>query len=336
MDVEREPRRFDRFTPRAVLPGRMRIWWALWLVGILLSGLPLVAAHEDVDGLSGTYTLSPGEPLEFVREVHYHRLVAQVDPLGEGSAHLLLTVFGPDGNETVVATGNSLRANMLIACCGNSSWTPHTIRLETFALAQVEVDVDIRLLHDNVAIVAYDAEVGAGWQTALIVGGLTTAGIVRAKTRRAPDPFKAAEAQRRGLVALGAAWAGALLMLVIGWLRFGGGPFAATLSATEPIPQFGGPFLNPHAVLLLVLMIVWLAAVLYWGTARRHTDVLEDMRDDRLGLSLMGGIVLVTVVAMLEYRAFFWLFAVAVVPLLVLGYGMWPRKPAQQGQHAEA
>lgn len=301
---------------------RHPVWVLAPLFLVLL--VPAATAHGDQIVAQETVGLQPGASVTWTRDVHWHRLMGTVRADGP----VVLSVTGPEGTVEVAGPGTHLRVRHLVQCCDDEVWTPHTVTLSNAGDAPVRVDADLAFLHDNLAVVAHDAEPGAWWQT---LGILLAIVLVPAWRARRPAPVRGAPQQAvpeegaswpahrawlrasRGLHM--AAWAVALATAATGMARLGGGPLTGTLGATLPL-AYPAQIFNAHAFLMLLLMGLWAAAVACWAGARRRAGSPRACRGD--GLVFVTGAVLVGAVWAVGSEAVLWPLVVAFVPAAAL------------------
>lgn len=230
------------------------------LVVILVT--PSVTAHGDTEAMQATVELGPGETVVWQRQVHWHRLMGTVDASGP----VTVSIEGPDRDEAAIASGSSLRLDHLVACCRDTTWAIHIVHLTNPGDASVDADVDLALLHDNFAVIADDAEVGAWWQTLAIVGFMVGIPAWRA---RQPVTKSVRDWPLWGRGFHVGAWALALLVAAVGMARFRTGPLVGTVGATAWAPGDLGGFFNTHSLVMLALMAGWGTAYALWAGARR-------------------------------------------------------------------
>ncbi len=229
----------------------------LWLPLLLLL-VPGAAAHGDVPSLVGPWTLEPGERLVVDRPVHWHRALGQLSADGL----ITVTIHG----DVVAGPGRSLTVNHLIQCC-DDAWTDVSFVVENVDDRAVRIDGSVAVLHDNMAVLAADAEPGGWWQTLVIVAFIIA--VPASVARRSPMPADA-HWLRRARWAHGGVWAAAAATALIGMVPYKTGPLVGSLAATAPFPAGFGAFLNMHALVMLGFMAAWGTAYALWAGARRR------------------------------------------------------------------
>lgn len=236
--------------------------WVLILLTISLA--PLAAAHGDQPAQQATVVLDPGGSVTWTQEVHWHRLMGTVDATGP----VTVLVEGPEGTGEAAGPGQALRVDHLVSCCRAAVWTPHTIQIDNVADHPIEVNYDLVLLHDNLVVLAEDAEPGGWWQTLAIVGLMIAIPAWRARQpslQEAPGRWV-----RSSRLLHGAAWGLAGSLAAIGMIRFSTGPLTGSLGATAWVPGDVAGFFNTHSLVMLGLMGLWGAALACWAGARRR------------------------------------------------------------------
>ncbi len=230
----------------------------LLLILLVLPLVPGAAAHGDVPSLVGPWTLEPGERVVVERPVHWHRAVGQLSADGL----ITVTIHG----DMAAGPGRSLTVNHLIPCC-DDAWTDVAFVVENVDDHAVRVEGSVAVLHDNLAVVAADAEPGGWWQTLVIV-----AVIIAVPASVARRPPLAADPQwlRRARWAHGAVWAAAAATALMGMVPYKTGPLVGSLAATAPLGAGFGAFLNTHALVMLGFMAAWGTAYALWAGARRR------------------------------------------------------------------
>lgn len=256
---------------------------------LLVAFAPSAAAHEDVTAAAGIVEVAPGESANIPVEVHYHRLVGRVSVLDDaGGPGVALRVHGPgDAPPQEAGAGTDFRVNTVVKCCIGEFWTPHVLEVRNLGAEAVRVRVDLSLVHDNMAVLADDAESGAVMTSLAIFGGVSVAAWVR--SRRAPlgtgGAFPWAVASTGAFVVL---WAAAAAIGIVGSSRFGGSLVAGLLAWPADLPRMASQFVNTQALVIMGFMLVWSASLLLWAEAARRADV-DRHHVARLGLMLGAG-----------------------------------------------
>ncbi|HEX9816728.1 MAG TPA: hypothetical protein VGB18_07090, partial [Candidatus Thermoplasmatota archaeon] len=270
-------------------------------------------------------TLSPQEEFEFRRGLHYHRMVGEVSQPTPTSL-LELTVTGPSGStQSVSSNFDGALVNQLITCCkSGNTWDEHVILLRNTGERPATINVQLTFLHDDFAVIAYDAEPGAWWQTLLVSVLLLGIPAWIATGRVASDPGKVRRWVRIGAGSLGAAWGLAGLLSLIGMVRFGGGPLNGSLTAHEPFPV-PGFFVNSSLVSALPLITLYEFGLAGWAIAQRHSaHVSRGIR--WLGYAGAAGPVVFGAHLVIEYGNPLLATAIAIVPAgLIVAGAHWRR-----------
>lgn len=241
--------------------------------------LPAARAHADVPVLDGTVVLEPGEALTAPIALHFHRLVVRYDVRGDGALRLTV-VRGPGaagGRESPPGTAidEELRGrgrwSRLIPCCRDVVYQPFTLHLRNDGPAAVTADLRAFAAHDDLAVVAQRAEVGAaGVPAILFLGvGIAAAAAGRRTRRERARPARAG--------ATSPAWAGAVLFLLAaatagalafaGALRYRVGLAEGMVAILADLPVPGGPFGSRTAFVMGLLLLAWLASAFLWIVA---------------------------------------------------------------------
>lgn len=295
---------------------------AVWLLALLLT-TPVALAHGDAPPEVDSVTLEPGSSVSWSREIHWHRLVGTVEATGP----VTVTVEGPGGSVLAAGPGDVLEVNHLVACCRETTWSPHTVHVTNAGDDTVEARFDLVLLHDNLAVVAHDSEPGAWWQTLLIVGLLIAIPAWRARAPSIREP--AGPWLRWSRILHATAWASAGLLAVLGMVRFGGGPLAGSVASTVWAPLDAG-FFNTHSFVMLGLMVLWGAAVACWAGARRRAGSPARYRWD--GLAFAAGSILVGLLMVYEFDRWLLPLVVGLLPAMaLLADGWWPARTTDPG-----
>lgn len=244
--------------------------------------LTAARAHADVPVLDGTFVVGPGEALTAPMALHFHRLVVRYDVRGDGALRLTV-VRGPGAARgSAPPSGTPIdeelrgrgRWSRLIPCCRDVAYQAFTLRLRNDGPAAVTADLHAFAVHDDLAVVAQRAEVGAAGVPAILFLGV---GIAAAAAGRRTRRERARPA-RPG--ATSPVWAGAVLFLLAGataWalafagaLRYRAGLAEGMVAILADLPVPGGPFGSRAAFLMGLLLLTWLASALLWivGVAR--------------------------------------------------------------------
>lgn len=293
----------------------------VWVVSLLLVGglIPVAGAHGDAPGSAGTASLEPGASVSWTREVHWHRLMGTI----AASGPVVVTVEGPLGATRAAGPGGALLVDHLVTCCRSTTWAPHTVHVTNVGEDPIDVRYDLVLLHDNLAVVAHDAEVGAWWQTLAIIGAIIAIPAWRAR-QPPPDPSSPARPIRASRRLHLTAWGLAGLPSLVGMVRFRTGPLTGSLGSTAWIPMDLGGFFNTHAVVMLGLMALWGASIAFWAAARRRSEAPGAYRLD--GLAFSAGSLLVGGLMALEFGPGLIPFVVGTLPALgLLVDAFWQR-----------
>ncbi len=286
---------------------------ALALLTILLAA-PLASAHGDRSSLEAVLTIPAGESYSFNRSVHWHRVLGHVDASGP-------VEFMANG-QRVAGPNAALTINHLVRCC-DALWTEVPFALHNPGSSAVTVRVEMAFLHDNLAVLADDAEPGGWWQTLLIL--LVGLGVPAFLVRQ-PREGDAVRWLRASRVLHGGAWVAAGAMSVVGMVRFGGGPIVGNLAATASLPGAFGPLFNTHSLLMLGLMALWISGYAFLaGARRRGHDGWQD------GAVYAVGPLVVGTSMFLELGGFWIVVGLAVVPAFLVCADQWGRQWAARG-----
>lgn len=290
-------------------------WRPLLIVLVTLLALPTVLAHGDrtVSTHDEPLTIPPGGRTALDLEVHYHRLIARVDPHG---TPITLAIHPDDGSSTPDAVEVLWRSgtvddaatfNVLIPCCDDAAWSPfHLVVTNTHPTDTAHVRLQAKLVHDDLRVGMTGVEGGDLLTVliftvpALLLGhrGLTTLQSGRARTGT-------------GLTARGFARRSHLVLLslltlltaatVWGASRYGGGAAGGIVAAYGVIfPTLGG------LVVFLSIIVTWFVAAHLW---MRGFEAAVTTEPDAAGPVAAGGLAQVLVLL--------------IVPgLLVLAYGI--------------
>lgn len=276
-------------TPRTRPRLRSRLRAASWTATLLAAlvaatVLPTARAHADVPVVDATVDLEPGEALTLPMALHFHRLVTRYDVRGGAGGSLRLTVVpgvgeagdadpaaGPAIDEELRGRGRWAR---LIPCCRDVAYHPFTLRLSNDGAAAVTADLRAFAVHDDFAVVAQRAEVGAaGVPAVLFLGvGIAAVGAGRRARREAGRPVRAgAVAPVRASAALFLlAGAAATTLAFAGALGYASGLASGMVAILADLPVPGGPFGSRAAFVMGLLLLAWLASAFLWivGVAR--------------------------------------------------------------------
>lgn len=268
----------------------MKRWlFSLGFLSVLvtvLGGLP-ASAHGDSTVANGEVNLAPGESISFDGELHYHRLVGRIDADGP----LVVKLTDDRSGATAYQTGpsTSLRFNRLIQCCADATWAPHTLTVANPGSGSVRGSLDISLVHDDLAVMAFQAE--SGIVTSVVVMALVWS-VAMWRIARRPG--------RTVPLARSVGWAVAAAGIVVipasfGGLRYGTLGPPALVAALADLPLIpNNPFVSRASLLMGMTMILWALAASRWARSR---TVAPRLGWTLLGLGLLGSIA-ATVAAM--------------------------------------
>lgn len=284
-----------------------------WIIVVAVAALcvPTAAAHGDAPSIRDTVILEPGQSATWERELHWHRMLGSIE--ADGPVRLIVT--GPDGADLVADDSARVFIDHLVACCRDATWTPHSIRVTNLGAGAVEARVEIALLHDNIAVLADDAEPGGWWQTLVLVLAVVAVPAWRARAAGAPEG-SASDWIRRSRIAHATAWMAAGLLAAIGMVRFGSGPIVGSLAATAWTPTSVAGFFNTHTFVMLALMATWATSIAFWAGARRRAG--SSRRYPRDGILFAAGPLLVALLMGIEVGGWPIAAALGLVPTAAL------------------
>lgn len=221
-----------------------------------MSAAAPASAHGDAVIVERTIELGPGAAQRFGGELHYHRLVAAISSDAEVRVRFQRT------SDAAVAVDHpparEIRLNSLIRCCDEGAWTPYSLIIENPTDRTVRVRADARLVHDDLAVMAYQAEEGTR-ESVVIIGGIWLALLFTARRSRRP--------LGRTPLALAALSAGVIAFAAYGAARYGGvvgpGALVAALSDVPVLPT--NPIVSRAALLLLLIGIAWSWILARWA-----------------------------------------------------------------------
>lgn len=259
-----------------------RRWIWLGLASVLLTmsgGLP-AGAHGDVRMADSQVDLAPGESISFDGELHYHRLVGRIDADGA----LVVELIDDRSGATAFQMGpsSSLRFNHLIRCCSDATWASHTLSVTNPTTATVRSTVDVDLVHDDLAVMAFQAE--SGIVSSVVVMALIWSSVMWRVARR---PGRTVRLTRS------VGWAVAVAGVVIvpaffGTLRYGTFGPPALVAALADLPVIPvNPFVSRASLLIGTTMILWALAASRWARSR---TVASRRGWTLLGLGLVGSV----------------------------------------------
>lgn len=279
-------------------------WAAFVLAAALLVGAaPMAGAHGDAPGFQGSGTVAPGAFVAFEASVHWHRLVGTASSDSD-EAPLVVEVYGPDDALYYVAgPGTQLRINALVECCRDATWSLHAFLVRNVGDVAATVDVELVLLHDDLAVVAHGAEGDGPWMTLTIVTLLAAVPAWRAHATTPPHPERGRRWLRIGWWTLGASWAIVLGFTLYGWTRYGGTPLEALRAGFAPMPMHGA-FFNSFMLVMLALMAAWGVTLAAWVMSEHSGQPATAQGGRRLALAAAAG-------------------ALAFGPLFGWAYGNW-------------
>jgi hypothetical protein len=214
------------------------------------------AAHGDVVVVDRLIHVPPRGVATFHGELHYHRLIGTITsdlPVG--------VRFGRAGGGALAVdrpADPEHRLNSLIRCCDEGTWTPYTLTITNEGEAPATVRADVRLVHDDLAVMAYQAEEGTR-ESVVIIGGIWLALLFTARRSR--------RVLGRTPLALAALSAVVIAFAAYGAWRYGGGTgpgaLVAALSDVPVLPT--NPIVSRAALLLLLIGIAWSWVLARWA-----------------------------------------------------------------------
>lgn len=297
---------------------------ALGAVFLLIPGTSTAWAHGDGQLVNDVVTLAPGASATFDGELHYHRLVGEVSADGPVRVRLVERRSGDD--VTVIGPGTRLEFNELVRCC-DEAWAMHMLVLDNLSHDPVIVTARVRLVHDDLAVMADGAE--SGTRTSIVLMGLAWWALAWRALRRRPADV----ALRRPL--LGAM---ALSTFVLGLgtyaaVRYGVGGAPAVVAGNGDVPVLPvNPIISRASLLTGLVMIGWAAVGLGWVRARATTSRQVWLA---IGAWLVGAVVLVAVAVTQAYGSPWvqvaWVIAAVPPVILVLAVSAGGRREQPVG-----
>lgn len=265
------------------------------LVAALAAGTGAAWAHPDLPIFDGAIRLAPGEALERLVPLHYHRVVGRYRVSGAGATQVSFTLqnaLASGGQASVLARREGGRFNHLVSCCLGEDETPFRFRVRNEGPDEVEVTLFAFAAHDDLAVVTHRAEGGALEIPMMMFLGLgVAAGLVswrRRPLRARADDQSVPPALRFSMAAAVISSAGGLALAVAGMLRYGGGPLEGLIAAMADLPVSGGPYGSRDALVLGLVMLAWLAAIGAWVRALGVAGPRHARRVAYWGLFLAG------------------------------------------------
>ncbi|WP_203336635.1 hypothetical protein [Nocardioides limicola] len=239
-------------------------WTARALTVLALVGLAMVAgppahAHGDGDLVDQAVSIPGGGSVEFLGDVHYHRLIVRLS--GDGPVVLRLV---DEAGAVALERGpaRAITVNELIACCDDRGWTPYQLVLENPGEDTVTLDIAAHLVHDDLAVMVYGAEPGTRESVAVFA---VLWGFIawRSHHRRRPTtPTVAVTAFGVITLSYAALWS-------LGALRYGTWEPAALLAGGFDVSLLPvNPLVSGASLSMLLAIIGWLWMASLWIKAR--------------------------------------------------------------------
>jgi hypothetical protein len=261
------------------------VLWML-LAGLLAVWPATVRAHEDVRIPRLTHRIAAGGHVAVPVSLHFHRLAGRIEPAGGPVTLMLLdeaalAEFRAGRAVTpvwsITAAGPS-RFNTLIPCCKGTAWAPHALVLAGSGEGERTAYLEAVFVHDDFAVIIYDAEylAAAGTAGAAAVLSLTALLLLRRGAGRRPAPGtrlasgrarRARELAAVCLLLFAVLLAGLAVCSYLGMSAYGGNPVEGLVGAApmEWIPE--GPFAGKLATVMIAASVLWAAALLLWARA---------------------------------------------------------------------
>jgi hypothetical protein len=216
------------------------------------------SAHGDVILVDRTVQIAPRSAATFEGELHYHRLIGVVSSDVEVSVRFARTRDEAAAFEA--AAGRETRVNTLVRCCDDGTWTRYALTLRNDTERPATVRADVRLIHDDLAVMAYQAEAGTR-ESVVIIGGIWLA-LLWAARRRAARPV------RPTAMVFGALSAIVIALALYGAARYGGAGPPALVAALGDVPVLpANPIVSRAALLLFAVGVVWSWVLARWAAA---------------------------------------------------------------------
>lgn len=226
------------------------------VVAVAMSGATPASAHGDVILVDRALEVAPRSTVSFDGELHYHRVVGVVRSGVDITVRLVRTTDGAVAFES--GPGHEIRLNTLIRCCDERAWTRYTLTIRNDTEKPATGHADVRLVHDDLAVMAYQAEEGTR-ESVVIIGGIWLALLFASRRSRRP--------LGRAPLALGALSAVVIALAAYGAARYGGGvgpgALVAALSDVPVLPT--NPIVSRAALLLLLFGIAWSWIIARWA-----------------------------------------------------------------------
>ena len=229
------------------------------LLVLIITAAP-VAAHGDVVIVERLLELAPRTAQDFSGELHYHRLVGVITSDTDVSVRFARSA--DDVAAIELGAAREIRLNTLIRCCDDRTWTPYLLTLRNDTDRPARVRADVRLVHDDLAVMAYQAEAGTR-ESVLIIGGIWLA-LLWTVRRRPRRPLRPAA------IAFAVLATGVVALALYGAARYGGGGPAALVAVLFDVPVLPvNPIVSRAAVLLLVMGVAWSWILARWAASDR-------------------------------------------------------------------
>ena len=325
------------------MDGRSRHGRSALMVIVLVAAMfaaDVAFAHPDERVVDATLTLAPGELVSIPFAVHYHRLAATYRVHEPGAAEVMLSVVAASDALTERGQGTGephvfgivLRGeggfHHLIDCCLGATYSDYRMELRNDGSDAVTLDLRAWVVHDEFAVVATRAEVGALEVPLALFVVLGIASTVASRRRARSWMRDGAEPAGRTRAAVMLGWsvglfgwacAVALGLAVFGAARYGGGPVDGLIAAMADVPVPGGPFGSRTALVMGVLLLTWTASIALWIAAVRHGTHAHVRATARFGRVL-------AIVSLAAGVAMGWTYGAWATPVglgLVLAVPLW-------------
>lgn len=274
--------------------GRRAMTRRLAIVVLLVAAPMAVAApalaHGDTRLASETFMLAPGSDLRFTGDVHYHRIVVDVN----ADAPVVVRLVDVTGDELLTTRPSTdIEINELIRCCDDAAWTPHVLIIENQGLTQAAGSVRASLVHDDLAVMVFRAESGTV-ESVFILGGIWIWVL-----RRIRQGKSTSMSGRRAFNTLMLVAAAAVAVSFYGSARYGANGAPALLAGLVDLPVFPfNPVISRASAVIGMLMIGWAIAGARWARAPRDMQLSMWVG---LGSVIAGAVLVAAALIIAEY-----------------------------------
>ncbi|MPY81026.1 MAG: hypothetical protein GEV04_21860 [Actinophytocola sp.] len=262
---------------------------------LLLVFAPSANAHGDSPLVNGAVAITPGGEISYRGQLHYHRLVADISADGPVTVRLLDTT----GDEVLARSGHRIAINELIRCCDGVTWSPHELVIANPGASAVSVQARAHLVHDDLAVMALEAEGGVSTSIAAFAAIVSVALWVQYR-RRTPLPI------RKVWLTLGAAATLVLAAVAYSTVRYGFAGAGAMVAGGYDLPLLPVNRIASRGSLLIALAVaLWTWSAARWARSRRTASTPQWLL---LGFALVD-------VAILTGIAVGWTYGAWTIPL---------------------